>query len=93
VQVAVRDGEARHLTSCIDGRLTFAPDAAASLAGRLPDEVSANITRALQGMRNDGAMMREIEAVRLELRLPDAPMVNNGVAITAQFFLEINTQH
>ena len=33
-----------------------------------------------------GAMMREIEALRLELRLPDAPMVNNGLAITAQFF-------
>jgi hypothetical protein len=31
-------------------------------------------------------MVRDIDELRLALRLPDAPMVNNGVAATADFF-------
>ena len=30
--------------------------------------------------------MGEVDALRQELRLPDAPLVNNGLSITAQFF-------
>jgi hypothetical protein len=31
-------------------------------------------------------MMRNIDELRLALRLPDAPMVNNGLIVTADFF-------
>jgi hypothetical protein len=47
------------------------------------------LRRARRASRTDqrwGRMMRETEALRLELGLPDAPLVNSGLAVTAQFF-------